>query len=76
MHFCESELGQCIYAWRSVSVEPLIEQLKDVFDIDPLPVRGFDNAKSIVLLSILLYQVMVYCNYLTRRSLRTLKHML
>jgi len=76
MHFYDSELGQCIYAWRGVSVEPLIEHIKDVFDIDPLPVRGLDNARSIVLLSVLLYQVMVYYNYLTRRPLRALKHML
>ncbi len=76
MHFYDSELGQCIYAWRSKSVEPLIEHIKDVFDIDPLPVRGSDKAGSIVLLSVLLYQVMVYYNYLTRRPLRALKHML
>ncbi|MEM3085454.1 MAG: hypothetical protein QXP61_10275 [Nitrososphaerales archaeon] len=54
----------------------MIEHIKDVFDIDPLPVRGLDKAKSIVLLSVLLYQVMVYYNYLTRRPLRALKHML
>lgn len=76
MHFYESELGQCIYSWRSKSVEPLIEHIKDVFDIDPLPVRGFDKARSAVLLSVLLYQVMVYYNHLTRRPLRALKHML
>jgi hypothetical protein len=76
MHFYDSELGQCIYSWRSKSVEPLIEHIKDVFDIDPLPVRGLDKAKSIVLLSVLLYQVMVYYNYLTGRPLRALKHML
>lgn len=76
LHFYDSELGQCIYSWRSKSVEPLIEHIKDVFDIDPLPVRGSDKAKSIVLLSVLLYQVMVYYNYLTGRPLRALKHML
>ncbi|MEM3098895.1 MAG: hypothetical protein QXU32_09300, partial [Nitrososphaerales archaeon] len=55
LHFYDSELGQYIYAWRSVSVKPLIEHINDVFDIDPLPVRGLDKAKSIVLLSVLLY---------------------
>ena len=48
--------------------------MKDVFTIDPLPVRGFDKVRSIVLLSVLLYQVMVY--YLTGRPLRALKYML
>jgi hypothetical protein len=74
--FYQSELGQLIYSWRSKSIEPLFEQIKDVFGIDPLPVRGFDKAKMFVLLSVLLYQLMVYYNNLTRRPLRELKHML
>jgi hypothetical protein len=74
--FYESELGQLVYSWRLKSVEPLIEQIKDVFGIDPLPVRGFDKAGSIVLLSVLLYQVAVYYNHLTGRPLRAIKHML
>ncbi len=74
--FYESELGQLVYSWRLKSVEPLIEQIKDVFGIDPLPVRGFERAKTIVLLSVLLYQVTVYYNHLTDRPPRALKHML
>ena len=58
--FHQSEFGQHVYSQRSISVEPLIEHMKDMFAIDPLPVRGFYKARSIVLLSVLLYQVMVY----------------
>jgi hypothetical protein len=58
------------------SIEPLIEQIKDVFAIDPLPVRGFDKSRSLVLLSVLLFQVTVYYNHLIGRPHRTLKHML
>ncbi len=76
LQFYNSEYGQHVYSQRSISVEPLIEHMKDVFTIDPLPVRGFDKARSIVLISILLYQLMVYYNYLTGRPLRALKHML
>jgi hypothetical protein len=74
--FYESELGQLVYSWRSKSVEPLFEQMKDVFGIDPLPVRGLDGAESVVLLSVLLYQLMVYYNHLAGRQSRALKHML
>lgn len=74
--FYESELGQLVYSWRGKSVEPLFEQIKDVFGIDPLPVRGFDGAKTIVLLSVLVCQLMVYYNHLTGRTPRALKHML
>jgi transposase len=78
IQFYESELGQAIYSWRSKSIEPLIEHIKSVFRIDPLPVRGYQMAAGIVLLSVLLYQILVYYNYKTRRSQRpkSIKHML
>ena len=34
INFYDSELGQAIYSWRSTSVEPLIEHIKDVFKIE------------------------------------------
>ena len=47
IHFYESELGQAIYSWRSKSIEPLIEHIKSVFRIDPLPIRGCWNSTSV-----------------------------
>ena len=78
IHFYESELGQVIYSWRSKSIEPLIEHLKDVFRLDSLPVRGYRDAAGIVILSVLLYQILVYYNYKTRQSQqpRAIKQML
>ena len=78
IHFYESELlGQAIYCWRSISVEPLIEHIKDVFKIDPLPVRGYQKAAGLVLLSVLLYQIIVYYNCKTRKEHpKAIKHML
>ena len=78
VQFYESGLGQAIYSWRSKSIEPLIEHIKDVFRIDPLPVRGYQKAAGIVLLSVLLYQILVYYNYKTRHSQqpKAIKHML
>ena len=60
--FYQSGLGQSIYNQRGISIEPLIEHIKSVFRIDPLPVRGFHAVSAIVLLSVLLYQIMVYYN--------------
>ena len=60
--FYESALGQVIYSKRGTSIEPLIEHVKSIFRIDPLPVRGYDKACSILLLSVLLYQILVYYN--------------
>jgi hypothetical protein len=58
--FYQSTLGQAIYSQRRISIEPLIEHIKSVFRIDPLPARRFHTVSAIVLLSVLLYQLMVY----------------
>ena len=58
----QSVLGQAIYSLRRISVEPLIEHIKSVFRMDPLPTREFHKVSAIVLLSVLLYQLMVYYN--------------
>jgi hypothetical protein len=60
--FYESALGQVIYSKRKISIEPLIEHIKSVFRIDPVPVKGLDKVCSAVLLSVLLYQIVVYYN--------------
>ena len=60
--FYQSVLGQAIYSKRRISVEPLIEHIKTVFRIDQLPVRGVQAISAIVLLSVLLYQLMIYYN--------------
>ena len=75
--FYESALGQAIYSRRRISIEPLIEHIKSVFRIDPLPVRGFHAVSAIVLLSVLLYQIMVYYNCKTYTiNPKSIKYML
>jgi len=75
--FYESEMGQSIYNRRRISIEPLIEHIKSVFRIDQLPVRGFQAVSAIVLLSVLLYQIMVYYNCMKNKSnLKSIKYML
>jgi Transposase DDE domain len=77
IEFYESNIGQTIYSLRGKSIEPLIEHIKSVFRIDPLPVRGYDRACAIVLLSVLLYQILVYYNCKTNKdNPRTIKYML
>jgi hypothetical protein len=77
IEFYESKLGQIIYSWRGVSVEPLIEHIKDIFKIDPLPIRGYQKAAGLVLLSVLIYQIIVYYNCKTRKEHpKAIKHML
>jgi hypothetical protein len=76
--FYESALGQVVYSRRSTSIEPLIEHIKSVFRIDPVPVKGLDKVRSILLLSALLYQILVYYNCKTRKtgSRRAIKYLI
>ncbi len=75
--FYQSVLGQAIYKRRRISIEPLIEHIKSVFRIDPLPARGFSTISAIVFLSVLLYQLMVYYNCKTRKiNPKSIKYML
>jgi hypothetical protein len=61
------------------SIEPLIGHIKSAFGMDPLPVRGYDKVCTmeftldihiitIILLSVLLYQILVYYNCKTDRD--------
>ncbi len=76
--FYQSALGQVVYSRRGISIEPLIEHIKSVFRIDPVPVRGYDKVRSIVLLAVLLYQILVYHNCITGNNnpRRMIKYMM
>jgi len=75
--FYKSAVGQSIYNRRGISIEPLIEHIKSVFRIDPLPARGFHVVSAIVLISVLLYQIMVYYNCkVCKSNPKSIKYML
>ena len=75
--FYQSALGQAIYSRRRIYIEPLIEHIKSVFRIDLFAVRGFHTVSAIVLLSVVLYQIMVYYNCKTEEiNPKSIKYML
>jgi hypothetical protein len=76
--FYQSALEQVVYSKTSTSIEPLIEHIKSVFRIDPVPVKGLDKVRSMVLLSVLLYQILVYYNCKTQKtgSRRAIKYLI
>lgn len=76
--FYKSALGQVIYSRRSTSIEPLIGHVKSIFRIDPVPVRGYEKVCGIVLLSVLLYQLLVYYNCKMQKNSprRAIKYMI
>ena len=74
--FYSSTMGKTLYRLRSVSVEPFISQLKDLFPIDPPPVKGKKKVEAYFLLVVLIYQLTVYLNHQTGRPHRHIKHLL
>lgn len=77
VEFYNSETGQELYSQRKISIEPLFEILKDTFGIRKVPVKGLYNVKSFVLICVLVYQLAVYYNCITKvENPRIVKRML
>jgi hypothetical protein len=60
--FYKSRKGQRIYRNRSASIEPLIQCVKGAFGISSVPVTGFENVSSYLLMCVFVYQVAIYYN--------------
>ena len=77
VEFYNSDKGQELYSDRKISIEPLFEIFKDTFCIRTVPVHGFDNVRSFVLVCVLVYQLAVYYNCITKvENPRIVKRML
>ncbi len=77
VEFYNSKEGQELYSQRKISIEPLFEILKSTFNIRILSVKGFANVQSFVLICVLVYQLAVYYNCVTKvENPRIVKRML
>jgi hypothetical protein len=77
IRFYKSRQGRRIYHRRGISVEPLFQCIKDAFGIFIMPVYGFENVRSYVLMCVLTYQILVYYNVIRGKdNPRCVKHML
>lgn len=70
--FYKSKLGQKLYQ-RRTDIERLNGHLKDLFPIDPFPVRRLKNVNTYLNLVMLLYLAGVYHNFTNGRGLREIK---
>jgi len=58
----QSEKGKALYARRKVTVEPMFEILKNIFDHRRSWMKGLKNNQAIMLLIVLCYQLLIYYN--------------
>ncbi len=73
--FYKSKLGQKLYQ-RRTDIERLNGHLKDLFLIDPFPVRRFKNVNTFLNLAMLCYLAGVYYNFTWSRNLREIKSLI
>lgn len=73
--FYKSELGQQLYQ-RRTDIERLNGHLKDLFLIDPFPVKRLKNVNTYLNLVMLCYLAGVYYNYTNSRPLREIKSLI
>lgn len=73
--FYQSKLGQKLYK-RRTDIERLNGQLKDLFLIDPLPIRRLKNVQTFVNLTMLAYLAAVYYNHQNSRKPRAIKSLI
>ena len=77
VEFYNSVMGQELYSDRKISIEPLFQTFKDTFHIRTVPVKRLNNVKSFVLICVLVYQLAVYYNCITKvENPRIVKRML
>lgn len=63
VRFFNSPLGQRIYKLRKTSVEPLFDILKNLFEMEPVWMKGKENVFSLLLLTVYAYQMLLYFNH-------------
>jgi hypothetical protein len=51
-----------VFALRKTTVEPFQGQLKDLFDLEHLPVKGLSNVRALCYFSVLAYVLLVALN--------------
>jgi hypothetical protein len=74
--YLASDAGQAWYKQRGTSIEPFFATIKDLFDLDPLPVQGKSKASAFILLALYAWNLIVLFNFLNDRPLGEVKPIL
>lgn len=74
--YLASDAGQAWYKQRGTSIEPFFATIKDLFDLDPLPVQGQTKASAFILLALYAWNLIVLFNFFNDRPLGEVKPIL
>ena len=73
--FYHSKHGRKIYDQRGKTIEPLFGYIKELFSTTKLKMKGLKNVQAYLSITIWLYQILIYVNYIFKRPLRRLKYL-
>jgi hypothetical protein len=74
--YLASDAGKAWYKQRGTSIEPFFATIKDLFDLDPLPVQGKTKASAFILLALYAWNLIVLFNFLFNCPLGEVKPIL
>lgn len=74
--YLASDAGKAWYKQRGTSIEPFFATIKNLFDLDPLPVQGQSKASAFILLALYAWNLIVLFNFLNDRPLGEVKPIL
>ena len=76
LDYLASDAGKAWYTQRATSIEPFFATIKDLFDLNPLPVQGKTKASAFILLALYAWNLIVLFNFLNDRPLGEVKPIL
>jgi hypothetical protein len=74
--YLSSPEGKSRYQQRGCSIEPFFATIKDLFQLDPLPVQGTTKASAFILLALYAWNLLVLFNFINHRPLGEVKPIL
>jgi hypothetical protein len=74
--YLDSPAGKSRYKQRGCSIEPFFSTIKDLFQLDPLPLQGTIKVSAIILLALYAWNLIVLFNFVNARPLGEIKPVL
>jgi len=76
IRFFKSKRGQRLFRLRKITVEPMFDILKSLFSLEPVWMRGKQNAQPLLLLCVYAYQLLLLFNFVNGRPTSHVKYIL
>jgi hypothetical protein len=76
IRFFKSKRGRRLFRLRKITVEPMYDILKSIFELNPVWMKGKRNVHPLLLLSVLVYQLLLLYNFVNGKAVSRVKYIL